>query len=101
MTIEGTFFVKKKFKIEEAKVEQVNRILRNIDSRRATEPDKIPQKIFKMSANIIDSQKNVIKSDLNRNSFSDSAKVASIRLIFKGKGERTESKNYKPVSILN
>ena len=55
MTIEGTFPMKKKFKIEEAKAEQVNRILRNIDSRRATEPDKIPQKIFKMSANIIDS----------------------------------------------
>ena len=47
--------MKKKFKIEEAKVKQVNRILRNIDSRRATGPDKTPQKIFRMSANLIDS----------------------------------------------
>ena len=44
---------------------------------------------------------NIINSDLKRNAFSDSAKVASIRPIFKGKGERTEIKNYRPVSILN
>ena len=94
--------MKKEFKIEEAKVEQINKILRNINSRKATGPDKIPPKIVKMSANIIDSHlTNIINSDLKRNAFSDSAKVASIRPIFKGKGERTEIKNYRPVSILN
>ena len=94
--------MKKEFKIEEAKVEQVNKILRNINSRKATGPDKIPPKIVKMSANIIDSHlTNIINSDLKRNAFSDSAKIASIRPIFKGKGERTEIKNYRPVSILN
>ena len=41
---------------------------------------------------------NIIDSDLKRN---DSAKVASICPIFKKKGERTEIKNYRPVSILN
>ena len=87
--IQDTFPVKKEFKIEEAKVEQINKILRNINSR-------------KMSANIIDSHlTNIINSDLKRNAFSDSAKVASIRPIFKGKGERTEIKNYRPVIILN
>ena len=44
---------------------------------------------------------NIINSDLKRNAFSDSATVASIRPVFKGKGERTEIKNYRPVSILN
>ena len=44
---------------------------------------------------------NIINSDLKRNVFSDSSKVASIRPIFKGKGERVEIKNYRPVSILN
>ena len=94
--------MKKEFKIEEAKIEQIKKILRNINSRKATGPDKIPPKIVKMSANIIDSHlNNIINSDLKRNAFSDSAKVASIRPIFKGKGERTEIKNYRPVSILN
>ena len=94
--------MKKEFKIEEAKVEQINKILININSRKATGPDKILSKIVKMSANIIDSHlTNIINSNLKRNAFSDSAKVASIRPIFKGKGERTEIKNYRPVSILN
>ena len=95
------FKIEKKFKIEEAKVQQINKILRNINSRKATGPDKIPPKIVKMSTNIDSHLTNIINSDLKRNAFSDSAKVASIRQIFKGKGERTEIKNYKPVSILN
>ena len=52
--IQDTFPVKKEFKIEQAKVEQINKILRNRNSRKATGPDKIPSKIVKMSANIID-----------------------------------------------
>ena len=100
--IQDTFTVKKQFKIEEAKVEQVNEILRYVNSREATWPDKIPPKIVKMLANNIDSHfTNIINSDLKRNAFPDSAKVASIRSIFKGKGERTEIKNYRPVSTLN
>ena len=53
--IQDIFPVKKEFKIEEAKVEQTNNILRNINSRKATGPDKISPKIVKMSANVIDS----------------------------------------------
>ena len=55
--IQDTFHMKKESKIEEAKAEQVNKILRNINSRKATGPDKIPPKIVKMSADIIDSRK--------------------------------------------
>ena len=84
------------------KVEQANKILRNINSRKVTGPDKILPKVFKMSANIIDSHlANIINGDLKRNAFSDSAKVASISLIFKGNGERTGIKNYRPGTILN
>ena len=96
------FLWKRKFKIEEAKVEQVNKSLRNINSRKATGVDKIPPKVVRMLSNIIDSQKTtIINIDLKRNAFSDSAKVPSIRPVFKRKGERTEIKNYRPVSILN
>ena len=64
--------------------------MRNINSRKTAGPHKVPPKIVKMSANIIDSHMiNIINSDLKRNAFSDSAKVDSIRPIFKGKGERT------------
>ena len=54
-----------------------------------------------MSASIIDKHlTNIINNHLLRNSFSDSAKIASVRPIFK-KGERTEIGNFRPVSILN
>ena len=80
--------MKKEFKIKEARVEQVNKILRNINPRKATGPDEIPPKIVKMSANIIDSHlTSITNSNLKRNAFYDSAKVTSIRPIFKGKGE--------------
>ena len=52
--LQDTFPVKKKSKIEEAKVQQVNKILRNTNSGKITRPDKIPLKIVKMIANIID-----------------------------------------------
>ena len=61
--IKDTFPVKKQFKIEEAKIEQINKILGNMNSRKATEPDRIPLKIVSMSANIIDSHlSNIITS---------------------------------------
>ena len=45
-----------------------------------------------MSANIIDSHlKNIINSDLKEKVFSESAMVASICPIFKGKGERLKT----------
>ena len=94
--------MKQKFKTEESKVAEVNRILRNIGPRKGTRPDKIHPQFVKISANITNSHvTNITSSDLKRNSFSDSGKVASICPIFKGKGERTKMKNDRPVSILN
>ena len=79
--IEDTSPAKNEFKIEEMKAEQVNKRLRN--SRKATGPNKVPPKVVKMSANIVDSHLiNITNSDLKRNAFSDVAKVASIRPIF-------------------
>ena len=43
---------------------------------------------------------NIINNDLSRKTFSDSAKVASVRPVFK-KGERAEIGNYRAVSIFN
>ena len=54
--------------------------------KKATGPDKIPPKIVRLSANIIDSHlTNIINSDLLKDSFSKDAKTASVRPIFKKK----------------
>ena len=64
--------MKKEFKIKEVKIEQVNKIFRNINPRKATGPDEIPPKITKMSANIIDSHlTSITNSDLKRNAIYD------------------------------
>ena len=72
-----------------------------LNAEKATEPDKIPPKIVRLSANIIDSHlTNITNSDLLKHSFSEDAKTASVRPVFKKK-EHNKIENYRPVSILN
>ena len=44
-----------RFDIPTAKIEDINKIIKNINPKKATGPDEIPPKIVKLSANIIDS----------------------------------------------
>ena len=63
--------------------------------------DKIPPNIVMLPANIIDSHlTNIVNSDLLQDSFSEDAKTASVRPLFKIK-ERDKIENYRLVSILN
>ena len=41
-----------------------------------------------------------MNADISNNKFSENAKTATVRSIFK-KGDRTEIKNFRPVSLLN
>ena len=60
--------------IKAATVDQINEIIRSLDAKKAIGPNKIPVKVVKMSAYIIDKHlTNIINNDLLRNSFSDSA----------------------------
>ena len=62
----------------------VNKIIKELDSKKATGLDKNPPKIVKMSANVIDSHSaNIINNDITKNVFSEKAKVASVRPIFR------------------
>ena len=68
------------FEIPKAEVSDVNKLLKNINIKKATGPDTIPPKLVKLSANILDSHLcNIINKDLERNSFSDWAKITSVR----------------------
>ena len=54
-----------------------------------------------MSANVIDCHlANIINNDISLNKYSKHAKTATVRPIFK-KDDRTNIKNYRPVSHLN
>ena len=54
-----------------------------------------------MSADIIDRHiANIINKDIANNKFSENAKTAAVRPIFK-QGDRIKIKNYSSVSLLN
>ena len=54
-----------------------------------------------MSTNVIDSHlANIINNDITKNIFSEKAKVASVRSIFK-KNEREKTENCRPARVLN
>ena len=72
-----------------------------MNPKKATGPDKIKVKIVKLAAIVTDSHPtNIINNDVSNDVFSDSAKLASVRSIYK-KVDRNEIKKYRPVSILN
>ena len=92
---------KETFDFQIPKVEDINRIIKGINPKKATGPDKIPPKIVKLSANVVDSHfTNIIINDIKRDCFSDDGKTASVRPMYKKK-DRQEVENYRPVSILN
>ena len=76
-------------------------MIRSLDAKKATGPDKIPVKVVKMWAYIIIKYlTNIVNNDLLINPFLDSAKIASVRPMFKNR-ERTEMGNDRAVSIFN
>ena len=57
-----------------------------MNPKKVTGSDKIPVKIVKLSASVINSHlTNIINNDLSNNAFSDSVKLASVRPIYKKK----------------
>ena len=76
-------------------------MIRSLDAKKVTGPDKIPVKVVKVWAYIIIKYlTNIVNNDLLINSFLDSAKLASVRPMFKNR-ERTEMGNDRAVSIFN
>ena len=76
-------------------------MIKGLNAKKARGPDKIPVRIVKLGASVIDSHlTNIINNDISNNAFSDSAKLASVGPIYK-KGDRNYIKNYKPAGNLN
>ena len=89
------------FSFPQATKDEINCILKNINPKKSTGPDKIPPKLVKIAADILDSPlSEIINDSLRKNSFPEEAKVANVPPIFK-KDSRTQKANYRPVSILN
>ena len=89
------------YSFPEAKKEEINILIKRLNPKKATGPDGIPLKIIKLSADVIDKHlTNIINTDLECSCFSENAKIASVKPIYK-KESRSDKNNYRPVSILN
>ena len=99
--IKREFAIDKEFESAHASAKDMNQIIKSININKAKGPNVISAKFVKVSADIIDCHvANIINKDISNNKFSENAKNATVRAIFE-KEDRTEMKNYRPVSLLN
>ena len=99
--IEENFSQKGSFQFVNASVRDINKIIRNINPNKASDPYKVPLKLVKLLANVIDVYLTyILNCDISLNVFSYSTKIVSVRPIL-FKKDRTNIENYKGVSILN
>ena len=79
----------------------MNKIVKSLNVNKATGPDGMPLKLNKLSTNVVDKYlTSIINNDTSRSYFSDGAKNALVRPIYKKK-DRQNKENYRPVNILN
>ena len=89
------------FSLPLATEEEINNILKNIDTSKSCGPDKIPPRLVKIAADILDGPLvDIINDNVSNNRFSENAKNANVPPIFK-KDDRSSKLNYRPVSLLN
>ena len=89
------------FDLPPAFKEDINKIVKSLNVNKATGPDGKPLKLIKISVNVVNKYlTNIINHDISRSYFSDCAKNALVRPIYKQK-DRQNKEHYLPVSILN
>ena len=90
------------FSFETTNPAEVQKCLKNIDTKKATGFDKIPPKSEKRSAEILSTPLSIaINDSLKYGVFPDDAKIASVIPLDKGKPNKNEISNIRTVSILN
>ena len=101
LAIKNSFYPNKLFDLPKPNAEDINKIIKSLNTKKATGPDRISAKLVQLSANVIDCHlSNIIAEDISLNRYSENSKTASVRPIYK-KDDRTKIKNYRPVSLLN
>ena len=90
------------FDFQQIKAPEVKKLLKEIDIKKAVGVDTIPPKLIKIGADIIaEPLTQEINCCLRQGIFPENAKVASVVPLDKGKPDKYDVLNYRPVSILN
>ena len=85
------------FSFPQATKDEINSIIKNINPKKSTGPDKIATKLVKIAADVLDSPlSEIINHSLSKNSFTEEAKVANVPPIFKN-DSRTKKRTIDPL----
>ena len=77
--ITSVFNTDSKFDLPKPTASDINKIIKSLDTNKATGPDGIPAKFVQISANVIDCQlSNIITCDIPKNKYSKHAKTATV-----------------------
>ena len=90
------------FDFQQITTSEVKKLLKEIEIKKAVGIDTIPPKLIKIGADIIaESLTQAINCCLRQGIFPDNAKIASVVPVDKGKPDKYDVLNYRPVSILD
>ena len=81
---------------------EIKDLMRNLDIKKVSDIDTIPSKLVKLSADFLTPLfTKVINTSITQNIFLENAKTASVIPLDKGKPNKNEISNFRPVSVLN
>ena len=81
---------------------EVKKLLKNLDTKKATGVDKIPPKLAKLSADALAIPLPLaINSSMKNDFFPNAPKIASVSPVDKKTDNKNKISNYRPVSVLN
>ena len=82
-----------------ASEEVIKKVLRSLDSNKATGMDQIPGTFLRNGAEVLTLPfRNIINLLIKSSTFPEECKIAKLKPMFK-KGARTDLKNYRPISL--
>ena len=89
------------FSLKYTDINTVNKIIKNLNTKKATGGDNIPAKALTVASDILAPQlTRLFNSCVDKSCFPDDAKCAIVSPIYK-KDDILEKKNYRPVSVLS
>ena len=98
--IKANIFINEKFSFNSMNADQVENEIKNLNTHKATQQNGIPAKIILQSSDIVSPYlSNIYTRCIQNSTFPNALKEADVTPIHK-KGDRTQTENYRPVSIL-
>ena len=91
-----------RFSFKTVNKSEIKDLLKNLDIKKASGIDTIPPELVKLSADFLTQLlRKAINTSIAQNVFPENAKTASVIPLDKGKPNKNEMSNIRPVSVLN